>query len=929
MAKLITDPVRKAIKKMVQVSQCARALSLMPTAEDFAMRLIGDMRNIARMVNSISTRINEILDRYSSIPGEFLLKGFDEILDKLDDINDYAKFAIKETSDVMTSTVKSAQEMTSAMGSAVSATTSATLQIGGGLTYGAIAMGANIKLAMTGNGRRRMTNDVVQDVVAGNVPITGMEAEFENRIKNGVGSMDDLTDSIRDWTKTSATNSTESIDGFFENVGGNIDGALEWIDEKKDAADKAVDDTVGALMEKVENAKKEVEEKIERVREVFNNFVKNFDEAFGFVNGKNFAEETFRNASNTAYEKMDSPVFDAVGEVTGEIADFIKNFNIGKVVTAIGGIVVGAGAATLAMDLLPSIDVDRMLKDIIGGVDTYRIDKLTELNYNKYYESEPDLLEIPDVPWRLSKDDVERYNASGYNKYLEDFVEENDKTRSEILEKMQSVQTSADLAAVTEENKEKMKENKYALKAIRKVRRDAIKAKQIEKYKGFLSIELEYLKKECQNMKTNIKNEWDSMMRQYKTAIEEIKKFFTNEGCGGSETVDRCCDRINDDADQIVELCKSITVELSSVVVMVPTPYSIGTCIDMPVHKIVSFFKDIKIILTFLKNLIRLGIDIIAQLTILAKLIFGGLQSLADILKTLKDLIGVDKILNMIDYIVALFKPKLIDSKILLENSLSPVYYNETEEYEQRVEAIEALYEDEDENSKFVGGYVEKFKYTDDPYCKKKYTKDKYTYAGKKSNDEEEVDEWLEELEAKGEREIVAYRSPILNDEGDDFAGWIFFHAHAYDSMKKNWGRAKKRNRDKVIKKASKKNKMSLGKLVGGVAQLRKNMSFGYTDKKGYHKNTVSGYDAYYWYTKWTDDPTDCEPDFSNVEITYDAEGNPITVKVFEENVVSPVFTTANGSLVELNDGRRVFVKGRIVESGDFVSVNGVKYKVK
>lgn len=929
MAKLITDPVRKAIKKMVQVSQCARALSLMPTAEDFAMRLIGDMRNIARMVNSISTRINEILDRYSSIPGEFLLKGFDEILDKLDDINDYAKFAIKETSDVMTSTVKSAQEMTSAMGSAVSATTSATLQIGGGLTYGAIAMGANIKLAMTGNGRRRMTNDVVQDVVAGNVPITGMEAEFENRIKNGVGGMDDLTDSIRDWTKTSATNSTESIDGFFENVGGNIDGALEWIDEKKDAADKAVDDTVGALMEKVENAKKEVEEKIERVREVFNNFVKNFDEAFGFVNGKNFAEETFRNASNTAYEKMDSPVFDAVGEVTGEIADFIKNFNIGKVVTAIGGIVVGAGAATLAMDLLPSIDVDRMLKDIIGGVDTYSIDKLTELNYNKYYESEPDLLEIPDVPWRLSKDDVERYNASGYNKYLEDFVEENDKTRSEILEKMQSVQTSADLAAVTEENKEKMKENKSALKAIRKVRRDAIKAKQIEKYKGFLSIELEYLKKECQNMKTNIKNEWDSMMRQYKTAIEEIKKFFTNEGCGGSETVDRCCDRINDDADQIVELCKSITVELSSVVVMVPTPYSIGTCIDMPVHKIVSFFKDIKIILTFLKNLIRLGIDIIAQLTILAKLIFGGLQSLADILKTLKDLIGVDKILNMIDYIVALFKPKLIDSKILLENSLSPVYYNETEEYEQRVEAIEALYEDEDENSKFVGGYVEKFKYTDDPYCKKKYTKDKYTYAGKKSNDEEEVDEWLEELEAKGEREIVAYRSPILNDEGDDFAGWIFFHAHAYDSMKKNWGRAKKRNRDKVIKKASKKNKMSLGKLVGGVAQLRKNMSFGYTDKKGYHKNTVSGYDAYYWYTKWTDDPTDCEPDFSNVEITYDAEGNPITVKVFEENVVSPVFTTANGSLVELNDGRRVFVEGRIVESGDFVSVNGVKYKVK
>ena len=141
------------------------------------------------------------------------------------------------------------------------------------------------------------------------------------------------------------------------------------------------------------------------------------------MNGKNFAEETFRNASNTAYEKMDSPVFDAVGDVTGEIADFIKNFSIGKVVTAIGGIVVGAGAATLAMDLLPSIDVDRMLKDIIGGIESYREDKLYELYYNKYYENAPDLFEVPDVPWLLSIDDLEKYNADGYNKYLDDFAE--------------------------------------------------------------------------------------------------------------------------------------------------------------------------------------------------------------------------------------------------------------------------------------------------------------------------------------------------------------------------------------------------------------------------------------------------------------------------------------------------------------------------
>ena len=101
---------------------------------------------------------------------------------------------------------------------------------------------------------------------------------------------------------------------------------------------------------------------------------------------------------------------------------------------------------------------------------------------------------------------------------------------------------------------------------------------------------------------------------------------------------------------------------------------------------------------------------------------------------------------------------------------------------------------------------------------------------------------------------------------------------------------------------------------MGGVAQLKKYDKFGYTDKNGkYHGRTVNGYDAYYWYTKWTNDPTDCVPDFDN-------KG---------EDVVSPVTTTVNGSLVELSDGRRVFVEGKIVKSGDFVNVNGVKYRVK
>ena len=930
MAELITSAGRKAIKKIAQISQLSRALCLMPTAEDFAMRLIGDMKKITNMMNRISTRINEILDRYSNIPGEFLLKGFDEILKKLDDIDDYTKFAIKETADVMSSTVKSAKEITSSLGNAVSATTSATLQIGGGLSYGAIAMSANITLAATGNGRRAMTNDVVQDVMNGEVPMDGMGEEFENRIDSKVGGIDSVADAIRDWTEGAASKSTESIDASFENAGNGIDTALDWISETKENADGVVDDSIGFLIEKVENAKRDIEEKIETVKRTFDNFTKNFDEAFGFINGKNFSEEAFRNASNTAYEKMDGPVFDAIGECTEEIADFIKNFNIGKVITAIGGMAVGAASATLVMDLLPSIDVDRMLKDIISDVDTHRIDKMTELYYNKYYESSPDLVEVTDSPWRVSVDDLEKYSAEKYNKYLNDYGEEHSKVRNEIFEKMHKVESlsnmssfSKDMHSISKENIAEMEKNKSALKAMRQVRREVIKAKQVEKYKEFLKIELDYLKKEFLNLKNNIKYEWDSMMAQYKNSVKEITNFFSKEGCGGSEIIDKCCDRINDDATQIVELCQNITIELTSTVSKIPTPYAIGSCVDMPVHKILAFFMDLKIVITFLKNLIRLGIDIISQLTILAKLIANGFKSLKEIFETLKKLIGVDKILNMIEFLIELFRPKVIDAKILLENGISPIYYNETKDYEDRVSYMEDILGSD--ISEAVD--IKKFNYTDDPYARKKYRGKEF---GGKTSDEDEIEEWLEELEAKGEREIVAYRSPILNAEGEDFAGWIYYYADAYDNMKSGWGDGRKRRKNKLIKKASKKNKLIGGKLVGGVAQLKKDGSFGYTTKdKKYVKNSVTGFDAYYWYTEWTNDPTDCVPDFNNTELVYDKDGNIIATKAINSEVVVPVQTTANGSLVELSDGRRVFVEGKIVKSGDFVNVNGVKYRVK
>ena len=908
MAELITKKGRKAIKRIAEISHLVRAIDLMPTGEEFVLRLIEDLVKVAKRVNSITTRMNDMLDRYSSIPGEFLLEGFDRILDKLNDIDDYAKFAISETTNVLSSTVSSVKDMQNAMNSVSSTVASSVIQIGGSISYVAGAMGANVDIASNGKSVmsvEKVREEVMQDVLAGKIPVADMEAEVERRCAI-------LAAKVKE--EKGGDPEGKAVGEDFFGDGEKFANTLTKIDNAKEKADALVDNTVGALIEKVENAKKKVEDAIEQLREWVNKMTKDFDSTFGgiYKSQGNVVEHISNSARN-----MDTPVFDAVGDLSDEVVKFIENFSIGKIVSAFSGMVIGAGVATVTMDLLPSVNVDRMLKNVIGGVDTKRVDKLSQLYRDKYYGDGPDLgtIEVPDSVWRLSEADVEKYDSDGYKKYLKQFEEENDKYREEMSRRMRGATTKSELRAIRKqarktntENYRRLKENeevKSALKEVRKMRRNVIKAKQIERYKDFLKIEIQYFKKECNEIKTSMKYDWDTMMSQYTRSVKEIKKFFSEEGYGGNESIDRCCDRINTDADQIVDLCKSLAVELTNTVAMVPTPYSIGGCFDMPVHKVLNFFKDIKIIFTFLKNLIILGIDIISQMSILAKIIANGIQSIAEIMKSIQELIGVDKILNMIEFLVSLFVPKMVDAKILLENSLCPVYYNETEEYEQLEETMDELLKDDGDG----GGTVGTFRASEDKYNKD----DKYykKYGG--FGTEDDILDWSEALEAKGD-EIVAYRSPILNDAGDDFAGWKYYYAYAYDYMKSGWSDRKKRRKNRIIAKAAKKNKMRGRKLKGGVAQLKKKRKFGYYNKDGkYIGNSISGYDAYYWYTKWTNDPTDCDID--------------MTVERGAE-IVTPVQTTENGSLVKLNDGRIVFVKDEVVKAGDFVTVNGVKYKV-
>ena len=75
-----------------------------------------------------------------------------------------------------------------------------------------------------------------------------------------------------------------------------------------------------------------------------------------------------------------------------------------------------------------------------------------------------------------------------------------------------------------------------------------------------------------------------------------------------------------------------------------------------------------------------------------------------------------------------------------------------------------------------------------------------------------------------------------------------------------------------------------------------------------------SGYDAFHWYIQYTENPVDDN-------VILDASQDQI--------YVSSTITTDNGSIVELEDGRKVFVADSKVISGDYVNVDGQRYKVK
>ena len=874
---VINTGMRKSIKTMAVVCQTAQFVSLMPKPKDFVTRIVGDVVYLSAQLTKLSEDMNKLLASYSDIPINYFMTQVNSITGSLSSItnrlNTYTQNGVNQIAGLGENALNTISEITGTAIDTTGTITSAIVNLGSAVAQTSVNVigqtdlgeeindGAEIILEWTNNTFKTVKDDVTK-------PINDVTNKLNN-IKSGT------TDTINDVANT---------------VNGAIQKTQKWIQ---------------TLINDLRN----------EVQKLSNVLDTNFKE----YSGLNFISEGATTISSGLAESgEESLAGSATQSITSSISNVINNFSISKVVLAFAGLITQSVIVKLGLDQLPPIDFESMMYKIRDDIamtedDLYKqYQELSDSTYNDIIKFGEDLSKNPS--------EFRNYSTENYDEFKNEFEDELKKQREEIRTRMKFAKNDRSQATIAK------KEMRSAIKEIEKYRKQIKNAKQTSTLKSIIGDELNNFKKEIEYRSNSIKSDWESMMKQYKDAINEIKEFFST---GGScdMFIDDCCNQINKDCDDIKELCKNLSSQLIGCTIKVAMPADIGPVFPNPVYKISDFWMDVKTIFKFIKDLITLIIDIINNVNKLVRIMLNGINSLKEILDEFLSIIGLKWLMNLVQNIINLFGDNIKSARLSLENSLSPVYFSDTKEYENSLEALESLLDgnrisiretltgsidmlnsinsiNKDFNEVYNGA-------KNISYINTSATGMAATYA---ENQSEKVQKLIDELEKRGD-EIVAYKSPIIEEPGDTttvsnmidgessdidikFIGWNFFHPNLNnkDYYKSDF---MKKIKSKIIKKAAKNGH----KKRGGVNGLRTRWKV----------KSDTAYDAFYWYTYYTEDlEKDC--------FEFNTTDNTVII----DNVVH----TENGSVVQLSDGRKVFVANNMVKSGDYVNVDGVKYRV-
>lgn len=681
-------------------------------------------------------------------------------------------------------------------------------------------------------------------------------------VGNATQSMVDTLHGVAEDVDFLATNSV----GILTDLVAESNTATHYLGNATNATHEGLanmSNTIDGVMGKVDNANNKVNEKlkdaIDKIAEAMNKVSDTLNSAFGdFMLNSITLGASVESFDQVASEYNNGTAAGALISATSDtISNIAKSFDIGKIAKGCVGMATNLGLVAAGIDQLPQLNMERVLA--FGRAKVDELSEKTLMATKEFKESEE------------------------YKRMVEEAEGDKKKIREKLREKRKLSAQERRISIERVSPEERIAKRSVA-KDVRKAKMQAKKAKVAQKLKETIIIEINRFKDDIKQFGTNIKDDWMTMQNQYNTAVMEIKKFFTGDPneAPGSKYIDDCCDAIETDCDSIKETLKNLTTTITVTVAQIPTPTSVGQCFDFPLYKVLRWFECLKVILNEIMKVINYGIDIIRQVNNLVKIILNGINGLKEIKEKIMEILNVKWLLDFIDTIIELFSGKCLEGKELMENSISPILFNETEQYEGMMNSLETeLSEMQNED--------------DEDEAKK-------------------MEERIDALEEMGES-IYAYKSPLLNDEGTDFRGWIFYYANI-DNRYRNNQKLKKKFSRLIMKRAAKTgNRKKGGKnmlLRKEVFKLHQGMTI-----NGVYTQKPKAFDAFYWYTKWTTDPND-----DTIERTYDELDN-------NTDVVSPVITTENGTLVELEDGRRVFVNDFGVKSGDYILVEGQRYRVK
>ena len=872
---VINTGMRKGIKAMAVVCQTAQFVSLMPKPKDFVTRIVGDVVYLSAQLTKLSEDMNKLLDSYADIPVNYFMTQVNSITGSLSGIanrlNTYTQNGVNQIAGLGENALNTISEITGAAIDTTGSLTSAVVNLGSAVAQTSV----NI-LGQTDTGDE--INDAAEIVL-----------EWTN---NGFNTIkDDVTKPINDVTN--------KLNNLKSGVTDTINGATNTVNDKIQEAQKWIQTLINELRDKVQK---------------LSNLM---DTGFKDVTGlSSISKGSTTISTGLAESGEESLAGTATQSITSSLSNVINNFSISKVVFAFAGVITQSAIVKLGLDQLPPIDFESMMYKIRDDItmtedDLYKqYQQLSDSTYNDIIKFGEDLSKNPS--------EFRNYSAENYDKFKDEFEDELKKQREDIRTRMKFAKNDRNQATIAK------KEIRSAIKEIEKYRKQIKNAKQTSTLKSIIDDELKNFKKEIEYISNSIKSDWESMMKQYRDAIKEIKEFFST---GGScdMFIDDCCNQINKDCDDIKELCKNLSSQLIGCTIKVAMPADIGPVFPNPVYKISDFWMDVKTIFKFIKDLITLIIDIINNVNKLVRIMLNGINSLKEILDEFLSIIGLKWLMNLVQNIINLFGDNIKSARLRLENSLSPVYFSDTKEYENSLEALESLLDGNRISiCETLSGSIEMLNSINSinadfniAYSGAKnisYINTSANSSKTAQKQSEKVQILIDELEKRGD-EIVAYKSPIIEEPGDTttvsnmidggssdvdikFIGWHFFHPNLNN---KNYYKSDfmKKIKSKIIKKAAK----SGHKKRGGVNGLRTRWKV----------KSDTAYKAFYWYTYYTEDlEKDC--------FEFKTDDNTVII----DNVVH----TENGSVVQLSDGRKVFVANNMVKSGDYVNVDGVKYRV-